>query len=527
MRRTPQRREALLPRRKARVLGPLLAPVLAAAIAVFLWLPSAPGIGPQPARLWRGYQTLAVRADVVKSRGAAVIAARLGPGVICDVTATAEFWDFGGFSRVSYAALDSRLDPLDPRRDRYVEGAARYFHASGAGREWWVAYLPATRPGFRLFLHTASMLGMPVRGQWRLAEFDPLEKMLSLLAVFGFAVLLAISFDEARRVALIVALIAAFLWTPFLLSGSIAQLAVCLIVLLSWFPLLRACLLLRRWDKHLFRTLQKPLLLFGCVAAASLATSSLGIGFSFSRLLDFLSPIVASLLVLAVIPAVSLLTAAGGRRKRIFQPVPIVRPALDPLRGRSAALIVAPLALVFIALLSLTRGLALPTPHAVLGAGSFSWHSLARLGRETGERQLPGFAELVTHDAFQETMPFGRAWKAPSRDERVTVRDFAYDPSTGALSARKRTVKVFDSTWLSSVRSRVTAGSLEALLYAQSRPVVVSVRGAGYGLLKELPIVLLVLCALLAWLGKDLGLGPLIRGNLLRLNGAARRDQVP
>ena len=107
------------------------------------------------------------------------------------------------------------------------------------------------------------------------------------------------------------------------------------------------------------------------------------------------------------------------------------------------------------------------------------------------------------------------------------MRDFTYDPSTGALSARKRTVKVFDSTWLSSVRRRVMPDSLEALLYAQGSPVVVSVRGAGYGLLKELPIVLLVLCALLAWLGRDLGLGPLIRGNLLRLNGAARRDQVP
>ena len=141
-----------------------------------------------------------------------------------------------------------------------------------------------------------------MRGQWRLAEFDPWEKMLSLLAVFGFAVLLARSLEEARRVALRIALITAFLWTPFLLSGSIAQLAVCLIVLLSWFPLLRACLLLRRWDKKLFLTLQKPLLLFACVAAASLATSSLGIGFSFSRLLDFLSPIVASLLILALDP---------------------------------------------------------------------------------------------------------------------------------------------------------------------------------------------------------------------------------
>ena len=273
--------------RAALARGPLLAPALLAAMIAFLWLPAAPGLGPHPSWLWRGYQTLSVRSDIIRDRGAVAVASRLGAGVVCDVTAGADFWDFGSLARVPYSALDSRLDPSDPRRDRYIEGAGGYFHAVGAGRDWWVAYIPAARTGLRSWLKLASSLGFPFRGEWRLAEFDPLEKLLSLLAVFAFAVLLALSLEESRRAAVLIAVATALLWTPFLLAGTVAQLAVCLIVLLSWFPLLRACLQLREWDGQLFRAVSRPLRLFVGVAAAALATSSLGPGFSVLRLLAF------------------------------------------------------------------------------------------------------------------------------------------------------------------------------------------------------------------------------------------------
>jgi hypothetical protein len=140
---------------------------------------------------------------------------------------------------------------------------------------------------------------------------------------------------------------------------------------------------------------------------------------------------------------------------------------------------------------------------------------------------MPDFSDLVSHADFQETMAFGRPWRTPVRDERVVVREFLANPETGAIVARERTVKVFDSTWLSSVRRRAVPGSLEAMLFAQGQPVIVAIKGPGYVLVRELPIAFLVLCWLLALLGRDLGLGPLIRGNLPRLNNAARRDQVP
>jgi len=204
-----------------------------------------------------------------------------------------------------------------------------------------------------------------------------------------------------------------------------------------------------------------------------------------------------------------------------------VRPPSDPLRGRTVSLFFASFALVIAALLPLARGLPLPAPHTLIGVHDFSWRSLSALSGMNRAQRLPDFSDLVTHVAFQETMAFGRRWRTPVRDERVAVREFLADPETGAIVARDRTVKVFDSTWLSSVRRRAVPGSLEAMLYAQGRPVVVAIKGPGYELVRELPIAFLVLCWLLAQLGKDLGPGPLIRGNLPRLNSAARRDQVP
>ena len=515
------------PRKRALPRGRMLAPALAAMLAAFLWLPSAPGIAPKETRIWNGYMTLAVRADVVRARGAAALATRLGPGVVCDITALADFWDFTGLARVPYAVLDARLDPLDPRRDRFIDGAAAYFRATGSGTQWWLAYLPADTTSFRLFLRAVGLLGFPFHDEWRLAEFDLVEKALALLAVFGLAMLLALSLEEARQSGAAVAACAALLWAPFLLSGGLAQLAICLVLLLAWFPLLRTSLRLRDWGDHVPRALKNPLLSFAFIAASGLLVSIVAGGFTFPRLVSFVSPVVTTLLLLPVLTPFSLAAAGWRRRRRVFTPVPIVRPSADPRRGRTVSLFFASFALVIAAILPLARGLPLPAPRNVIGAYDFSWQSLGRLSAMNRAQRMPDFSDLVSHAAFQETMAFGRPWRTPVRDERVAVREFLANPETGAIVARERTVKVFDSTWLSSVRRRAVPGSLEAMLFAQGRPVMVAIRGVGYVLVRELPIAFLVLCGLLALLWRDLGLGPLIRGNLPRLNSAARRDQVP
>jgi hypothetical protein len=510
------------PARRGSPRAAILLPLTALLAAVLLWLPSTYGIVPQTTLLWRGYQTLLLRGRAAQSDVLSALAARLGPGVVSEVTSPFEFWDFTGLSTAAYADLDHRLDPSDPRRDGYIDGAAGYYHATGAGGEWHIAYVPAAQTSFRLWLRVIGMLGIPLRGEWRLVEFEPLRKLLTLAAVFGLAVLLALAQEERRRAALVYALAGALLWTPFLLSGGLARFALALILLAAWFPLMRAEIPL---DDTVFSRMKRPLLIYGCAAAAACVLVLITSGFSVSDLADFLSPLGLSTLMLPL-PAIVRSAESRLHRRTIFEPVPIVRPKSDAFRGRSLAPGCAAVSLVLIGLLFFARGPVLPTPLPHPHAHDFSWTSVNRMKRARGAAVLPDFLDLVTHAAFQETIAFGRPWRPPEMDERVYVRDFALDPMTGATVARRRVVKVFDATWLASVRRRATPGSLGALFYAQGRPMIAEPRGTERASLRELPAALAALAMFIARLRRYLIRGPLIRGNLLRLNSTARRNQT-
>jgi len=489
-----------------------------------LWLPSSSWVAPQSTLIWRGYQTLLLRGRAAQPESMTALAARLGPGVVSEVTSPVEFWDFTGLSTAAYADLDRRLDPSDPRRDRYIDGASAYFRSSGAGGEWHIAYIPAVQTSFRLWLRISSAAGLPFQGEWRLVEFDPLGKLLSLAAVFGLAVLLALAQEERRRAALACALAGALLWTPFLLSGGLARFALTLILLPTWFPLMRADIPLR-WDDTVLLRLKRPLIIYGCAGAAAFMLILVTSGFSGSNVAAFISPLGVSIVML-LLPAA--IRDAGGRfhRRMIFEPVPIVRPKSYALRSRPAAFLCAAVSLVLVGLLFFERGPALPTPYAVRRVRDFSWAAVDGMKQAGHAAALPDFLGLVTHTAFQETIAFGRPWRPPEKYERVYVRDFIFNPMTGATIARQRVVKVFDATWLDSVRRRSTPGSLGALFYAQGRPMSAELRGPERASLRELPAALAVLVMFLAWLRKDLIEGPLIRGNLLRLNSSARRNQA-
>jgi|GEM_PF-1077442 len=503
--------------------GVLLALIVLPAVFLF-WLPSSSWVAPQSTLIWRGYQTLLLRGRAAQPESMAALVARLGPGVVSEITSTVEFWDFSGLSMAAYIDLDRRLDPSDPRRDRYIDGASSYFRATGPGGEWRVAYVPAVQTSFRLWLRISAAAGVPFQGEWRLVEFDPMEKLLSLAAVFGLAVLLALAQEERRRAALAFALAGALLWTPFLLSGGLARFALALILLPTWFPLMRADIPLRGDDTVRAR-LKRPLIIYGCTAAAGFMLIMVTSGFSGSNLAGFLSPFGLSILML-LLPAVT--RDAGGRfhRRTIFEPVPIVRPRSDALRSRPVAFLCAAVSLVLVGLLFFERGPALPGPYTVRRTHDFSWDAVDRMKQAGHAATLPDFLGLVTHAAFQETIAFGRPWRPPEKDERVYVREFVLNPVTGATVARQKVVKVFDATWLDSVQRRSRHGSLGALFYAQGRPATAELRGTERASLRELPAAVAVLVMFLAWLRRDLVHGPLIRGNLLRLNSSARRNQA-
>jgi hypothetical protein len=525
VRRTAVRRAPVQPAAQPRVPRVVILLALIVLPAGFLlWLPSSSWVAPQSTLIWHGYHTLLLRGRAAQAESLTALVTRLGPGVVSEVTSPVEFWDFTGLTTAAYADLDSRLDPSDPRRDRYIDGASAYFRSTGAGGEWHIAYIPAVQTSFRLWLRISAAAGLPIQGEWRLVEFDPLGKLLSLAAVFGLAVLLALAQEERRRAALAFALAGALLWTPFLLSGGLARFALTLILLPTWFPLMRADIPLR-WDHAMLSRLKRPLIIYGCTAAAAFMLVLVTSGFSGSNLAGFVSPFVVSVLML-LLPAVA--REAGGRlhRRMIFEPVPIVRPKSDALRSRPAAFLCAAVSLLLVGFFFFERGPALPAPYTVRHARDFTWDAVDSLKRAGRAAALPDFLGLVTHAAFQETIAFGRPWRPPEKDERVYVREFILNPMTGATVARQKVVKVFDATWLESVRRRSTPGSLGALFYAQGRPTIAELRGPERASLRELPAALGVLVVFLAWLRKDFIRGPLIRGNLLRLNSSARRNQA-
>jgi len=501
--------------------------ILTVLMAALLWIPSARGISLKKTVLWDGYQTVVLRSDRFGSGETAALVARLGPGVVSDVTSLADFWDFSGMARIRYADLDARLDPLDPRRDGYVDGAKGYFGASWRGASWRVLYVPAVRTGARLYLDLTRLLGLPGRAGWRLIDFDPLEKTVAVFALFGLASLLTVSLAQGRRAVLGPAFAGAAIWVPFVMRGGLAEAALALGLLLTWFPMLRAFLLVKGWDGELLKGVRRPLGTFCAAAAAGLILSLPGAGGVGPRLLDFLSTLACCFLSLPAVALASRVTSSRRTQRSLFEPVPIVRPAGDALRGRSVAPFFALISLVVIAVLPVARGANLPTPMGVIGVRDFSWQSLQRLSRAGRTLRMPDLSDLVTHAAFQETMAFGRPWRLPSPDERVYVREFSSSPSTGIIDSRLRCVKVFDETWRKAVRRRTEAGSLEALLFSQGRPVAVAVRGSGRSLFREFPVTLGVLIALLALLARDLGVGPLIRSNILRSTMVARRNQIP
>ena len=500
--------------------------ILAVVIGALLWLPSVRALSPKKTRLWDGYQTVVLRGDSFGREASAAIAARLGPGVVSDVTSAADFWDFAGFARVRYADLDTRLDPLDPRRDSYIGAAAGYFSASSGAGMWRVLYVPAQRTGPRLYRDLVRVLGLP-GGRWRLVDFDPLEKAVAVMALLGLAVLLALALPSARRASLGPACAGAALWIPFVLRGGLADVALAIGLLLSWFPLLRSFLLLTGWGSELLKGVRRPLLLYCAAAAGGILLSVLTADRVVPAVVELLSVLACSLLALPVLRLIAVVTSPWQRRRSLFEPVPIVSPAGDALRGRSVVPFFALVALVLIAVLPIARGLSLPTPIPVIGARDFSWQALQRLSRTSRALRLPDLSDFVTHEAFQETMAFGRPWRFPARDERVYVREFSMNPATGAIEPRLRSVKVLDETWRSGLRGRAAVGSIEALLFAQGRPVAAAFRGPARALLRDFPVTLGVLFALLALLARDLGLGPLIRSNIVRSNVIARRNQIP
>ncbi|HUJ73591.1 MAG TPA: hypothetical protein VL359_01985 [bacterium] len=496
------------------------------------WLPSVPGVPSRTTRVWRGYETLLLGPQAVRSGRLARLVQEMGPGVVSELTASVSFWDFTGVDRAAVSRLDERIDPRDPRHDRVMDDLGGYFRAP-AGRlgTWTVVFLPARRAPVLDYIRVARLLGAGA-GAWRLVEMDPVEAFAALAGMFAFALFLTRSSPRGERLTRTAAsAAAAALWMPFVLGGGLERLALSFLLLFTWYRAADVVISLHGWDKRLRKNIRSPLVALAASTGAGLLLLVPAGGFAAGALAAFVGPVAGSVLLLA---ALALYWGRSRRpvRRRKFTPVPIVTPALSVAPG-PAGVLLALAALTTVAVIPLARSVPVPTPVALRDVRDFSWKALDTLARSGHTPRLPDLADLVTHEAFQETIAFGRPWGLPRRDEHVAVRGFLAGPG-GTIVAVERRVKVFDDAWLASCLRGAPPGSIEALLAAQGRAVVVGLRGSARALARELPLAVLVIALFFAWLARAPqtarsvpGLAPLMKGVLLRFNGAARRSQTP
>jgi hypothetical protein len=502
-----------------------------------VWVTSLPGLSDRPTRVWRGYETLLIREDVAPPGALGRVVSALGPGVVSELTAPVSFWNFTGVENVPVDRMDARIDRSDPRHDRVMDALPGYFRAStesasvmqraGRGGGWSFAYIPARRAAVVDYMRIAAILGLPRHGAWKLAEFDPAEFLVSAAGLLVLAVMLAYPFRKEGRLPLLLSGAGALLWIPFLLPGGVARLALSLLLLAAWFPAVEVFIVLHGWDEKLLREARDPLVRFLAAAGGGLVLLLPASGFSAAALISCAGSLTASVLLVVALALFWGRARRPRRRRKKFDPVPIVRPAADPSRPGPAGFLVAAVAVLIVAAIGFLRSTPVPTPLPVLGARDFSWESLSRLGRQNRAQRLPDVSDLVTHEAFQETLAFGRPWGLPGRDERVYVREYSMNPRSATIVPGMRRVKVFDSAWLGAFLLRSLPGSIERMLVTQRRAMAVAVRGQLRTLLRELPVAVLVMFVFSTWFAWDRRAAPLMKGVLLRLNGTARRDQVP
>ena len=329
--------------------------------------------------------------------------------------------------------------------------------------------------------------------RWRLAEYDPLEKALVLLAALACAVLMTLAGRNARATGVPVWLGVGFVicWFPFLASGGIPELCFVLALFPAWLRLAGGRRVRKEGD---------ALAVYGLAAAAALAVLLVVAGFSWFRLLGGILAAACGLLLLALRRPLAGLRRAlnrrrafpsGSRRNRLRGPLPLGRAGVIALAVVPFVLLLAPQ----------LRAPVLPVPTPLAGPRGFSWKAISALEarKEGGLQGLPDLADFVAHAAWQETLVFGRPYGLPSPGERVAVTEYVVDPATGTIVDRERTVKAFDSAWLAGLARRPAKPSVERLLLAQHGPARVGLGRGRPSLLADLIAAALCAGAMLAW----------------------------
>jgi hypothetical protein len=476
-------------------------PFLLALLVALVVVPEIPSPVARPSAGWLGRYVVLHRADFVPV---------FEPGAIARSTATVKIDAFAEIESVRVADLAERLDPLDPRRDRWISGVDGLFRARDGAADLVAAYLPATRGRIAtwLRLHRAFRAAAAPRGSWRLLELEPFPTLGVPFAAFTFAFAAAGRLRRARRGIMLLAAVGAVAWLPGLINGGPGMLWPCCAALFLWIP--RAA---TGFDDTRERRTAAP-------APSSSRATAARIGAILALSLAALVPgdavvyragrMIASLFcleLLAVIPWAALAPMPPRVHRR--HPSWAVPAAL----AAAGILVVLPPAL--------TR-LRVPFPRVV---------SLAGWG---GDEELPGIPEAVAHARALQVAPFvpiGSLDEAggsapPAGEARVLLREYRFERDGTAVLEAPVTVARFAPGWIDRFLAGSPVGSVERLLLEQGRAVNVRPRAPWTALLRSLPAMLVLLVLLVPPLVLPAARRPLIRLGLSGITEPASRRRT-
>lgn len=416
---TAARRDA----RRRTIVGSLLACLFVVSIAA----PATVGLFSARIQIWDGYYLLGGRLSAPLEGAFAGSLTRTSP---------VRFTVFDGLAAVPADRLTHRLDPVDPRFDPYLRGVAGFFVADEpSGERRSLSYVRTDLPPVGLLFRLAFRAPAAAL---LILDFDVRRRLLAAGVVAAIALAEAAVRSVSGRPASGLAMAGMLVpWAVAALNaGGAAVIAAAAVV-----PALR-----RLPGPVPARAAGGAVAVIVVVAASSLMLGGAPAGFAVGA---------ASAGSIAV---------AAGRWNAGGTP-----PRGEP-RGRRAAAALGAGTLVALATVVATVG----TPPAVRVPGpdhgstasppeGITWDALTGLGVSAGGRgDLPNAADYVAHVAFQEGLPYGRAYRLPEEGERLTVSSFRFDHHEGRLLRDERVVAVYDRSWLQRTVSE--AGGVGRLL---------------------------------------------------------------
>ena len=421
-------------------------------------------------RRWKRYYTLHVENNEIAEQLILQIAeSRRFQEVVSRFTAEISFNTFAGFVSVPVHRLSDRLDPLDPRFDPYMQRVGKLFSVS-SGKSWEVAYLRSDRNVLSTYLYLRRVF-RELDLQWRLIEFDPLRAVAKIfLFILYLSVCIRLSSSSSIRMAV---LLAALPWPLLIAISNFSVLLAFFLVMPAWVHLFE--------HLYIYRYVRSSAGYPGLAEVFSRPAAAVAVAAGLAIVLGRPGPVGGLLLVMAGgIAAAAFLYCYFVIRDslhahRPFRALPILR-RLRPRKASLSPAITLHLLLAFVVLFSyplirLAAAVSGPEPDTIqirsIGYDGLSWRSLDALAGYTSPGGMPNLAEYLTHQAYQESLIFGRAYAFPTPGERVLISEYWVDPEKARVHKTFRVVKQFKESWLYETLEAAPPGSVARLLTDQ------------------------------------------------------------